>query len=147
MTATAPAMTVAQMDALLRYLPVFAQPGYAPWGPSQREDIFNALPYNGMVRSFRETYMEVCQEIHPYHRLPEDGPDVPADVEIFAHFNTVVAMQTASANQIRRLLMLCTRGEHFGFASTGDLIASGVMLAALQRLQVLRDALVSQEER
>lgn len=141
MTYNPPAMTIAQMDALLAY---FTPQGYDPWGPSQLYDFFNALPYNGMVRTFRDTYMDVCSDIHPYHLLPEDEPDVQPDASIFKRFGTVEAMQTASANQIRRLLMLCTRGEHFGFSSTGDLIASGVITAALHRLQVLRDELIQQ---
>lgn len=140
-----PAMTVAQMDALLAFLPVFTPSDYEPWGPSQLYDFFNALPYNGTVRAFRDTYMQVCKDIHPYHRLPEDGPEVTESAEIFSQFGTIEAMKTASANQIRRLLMLCTRGEHFGFSSTGDLLAAGVITAALQRLQELRAELISQE--
>jgi hypothetical protein len=134
-------MTTAQMDALLAYLPYFEQTDYSPWGASQPTDMFHALPYNATVREFRDTYMQVCDEIHPYHLLPEDGPDITEDVELFGRFASVEAMQTATANQIRRLLMLCPRKERFGFASTGNLIASGVITAALQRLQILRNQL------
>ena len=133
-----PEMTIAQMDALLAFLPAFTPKNYEPWGASQPYDFFNALPYNGTVRAFRDTYMDVCKDIHPYKRLPEDGPEVEESTAIFTQFGTIEAMQTASANQIRRLLMLCTRGEHFGFASTGDLLAAGVITAALHRLQVIR---------
>lgn len=138
-----PAMTIDQMDELLAFLPAFTPDNYEPWGPSQPYDFFNALPYNGTVRAFRDTYMRVCKDIHPYHRLPEDGPEVEESALIFKQFGTIEAMQHASANQIRRLLMLCTRGEHFGFSSTGDLIAGGVITAALHRLQQLRNELVA----
>lgn len=146
MSYTPPAMTVAQMDALLEFLPAFTPDNYDPWGPSQPYDFYNALPYNNTVRAFRNTYMDVCQEIHPYHRLPEDGPDVEESTALFKQFGTVAAMQTASANQIRRLLMLCTRGERFGFSSTGDLLAAGVITAALHRLQELRAELIAQQD-
>lgn len=139
-----PEMTVAQMDALLAFLPAFTPPNYEPWGASQPYDIFNALPYNGTVRAFRDTYKAVCKDIHPYERLPEDGPEVEESSATFTQFGTIEAMQSASANQIRRLLMLCTRGERFGSASTGNLLAAGVITAALHRLQVLRAELLPQ---
>lgn len=146
MSYTPPAMTVAQMDALLEFLPAFTPDNYEPWGPSQPYNFYNALPYNNTVQAFRSTYMEVCREIHPYNRLPEDGPDVEEGTALFKQFGTVAAMQTASANQIRRLLMLCTRGERFGFSSTGDLLAAGVITAALHRLQELRAELIAQQD-
>lgn len=139
-----PEMTIAQMDELLAFLPAFTPKNYEPWGASQPYDFFNALPYNGTVRAFRDTYMDVCKDIHPYKRLPEDGPEVEESTAIFTQFGTIEAMQTASANQIRRLLMLCTRGERFGFSSTGDLLAAGVITAALHRLLVLRAQLLEQ---
>ncbi len=141
-----PEMTVAQMDELLAFLPAFTPKNYEPWGPSQPYDFFNALHYNGTVRAFRDTYMDVCKDIHPYKRLPEDGPEVEESSAIFTQFGTIEAMQTASANQIRRLLMLCTRGERFGFSSTGDLLVAGVITAALHRLQVLYKELQSSDD-
>jgi len=83
-------------------------------------------------------YVPICASIPPYDLLPEDNGDVVAGITLYQQFATIDAMESASANQIRRLLRGCTRGEHFGFASTGDLIAAGVMAAALRRLLELR---------
>ncbi len=136
MTQNLPAMTKQQIDQLTLFLPVFEAPGFTPFLPKGEYNM--TLPYVEAVMHFRDVYVPICASIPPYDLLPEDNGDVVAGITIYQQFATIDAMERTSANQIRRLLRGCTRGEHFGFASTGDLIAAGVMAAALRRLLELR---------
>ncbi len=137
MTQNPPAMTKKQIDQLLGFLPLFEAPGFTPFLPKGEYNM--TLPYVDAVMYFREVYVPICTEVHPYELLPEDAPGTEAGIGLYGLFASCTAMESASANQIRRLLRGCTRGEHFGFASTGDLIAEGVIQAALLRLHALRD--------
>ncbi len=47
--------------------------------------------------------------------------------------------ETATLNQVRRYLMLCTRGERFCDGHVAGEFDSGALLAALRRLRVLRN--------
>ena len=136
MTQNLPAMTKQQIDQLTLYLSVFEAPGFTPF--LSKGEYNMTLPYVEAVMHFREVYVPICASIQPYDLLPEDNGDVVAGISLYHQFATIDAMESASANQIRRLLRGCTRGEHFGFASTGDLIADGVIPAALRRLIALR---------
>ncbi len=136
MTQNPPAMTKQQIDQLTLFLPVFEAPGFTPFLPKGEYNM--TLPYVDAVMHFREVYISMCTGVHPYELLPEDAPGIEAGISLLSAFATCTAMESASANQIRRVLHGCTRGEHFGFASTGDLIASGVIPAALRRLLELR---------
>lgn len=136
MTQNPPAMTKQQIDRLTRFLPIFEAAGFTPFLPKGQ---FNSIyPYVDAVMQFREIFIPLCSPVHPYELLAEDAPDIEAGIGLFGTFATAAAMESASANQIRRLLHGCTRGEHFGFSSTGDLIAAGVIPAALRRLIALR---------
>jgi hypothetical protein len=137
-----PEMTIAQMDELLAFLPSFTPENYEPGGVPQPYNFFQTLQYNRrVVRNFCNMCTVVCKDIHPYNLLPEDGLDSEDGVGLFLRFGTIEAMQTASANQIRRLFMFCNRGNQFGVASIEDLLTTGVITAALHRLQVLRIAI------
>jgi hypothetical protein len=133
-----PTMTKQQIDQLLGFLAVFEAPGFTPFLPKGEYNM--TLPYVDAVMYFREVYVPICTEVHPYELLPEDSPGTEAGLGLYGSFASCTAMESASANQIRRLLRGCTRGERFGFASTGDLLAAGVIQAALRRLHALRDS-------
>lgn len=136
MTQNPPAMTKRQIDQSLGFLAVFEAPGFTPFLPEGEYNM--TLPYVDAVMHFREVYIPMCNGVHPYKLLPEDAPILEAGVGFFRAFASCTAVESASANQIRRLLHGCTRGEHFGAASTGDLLVSGVIQAALRRLSALR---------
>ncbi len=135
MTQNPPAMTKWQIDALTPFLDTFTQPGYRPYLPEA--EMTMALPDPPEVESFRNIYLEVCQDIEPGGALAGDPPGLDP-TELYMHFSNSEAMATASANQIRRYLLVTYRGDYHGFLATANKIASGVIPAALRRLQELR---------
>lgn len=133
-----PAMTKHEIDALTPYLEIFRRPGFTAHLPRGEATYMQRYPAD--VQAFRNRFFDICRCVHPYEVLPEDPVWLEAGTGITEHDFRVDTMERASANQIRRMLMLCTRGEHFGFLTTGDMIANGVIPAALQRLIELREA-------
>ncbi|MFM2033322.1 MAG: hypothetical protein RLZZ297_2087 [Chloroflexota bacterium] len=132
-----PPMTQHEIDALTPYLTVFRRPGFVALLPPGQATYMRMYPAE--VQQFRNRFFDICRCVHPYELLPEDPPWVEEGTGITKFAFNIDAVKTASANQIRRMLMLCTRGEHFGFLTTGDLVANGVIPAALERLLALRD--------
>ena len=96
-----------------------------------------ALPDPPEVEAFRNIYLDVCQDVAPAGALPGDPPGLDP-TELYIHFSNPEAMATASANQIRRYLLVTYRGDYHGFLATANKIASGVIPAALRRLLELR---------
>ena len=130
-----PPMTKRQIDALTPFLDVFTQPGYRPYLPEA--EMTMALPDPPEVEAFRNIYLDVCQDVAPAAILAED-PHGLDPTELYIHFSNPETMATASANQIRRYLLVTYRGDYHGFLATANKIASGVIPAALRRLFELR---------
>jgi hypothetical protein len=135
MTQNPPAMTKRQIDALTPFLAIFTQPGYSPYQPEAQMTM--ALPDPPEVESFRNIYLDVCQDIEPGGDLAGDPPGLDP-MELYRHFSNPEVIATASANQIRRFLLITYRGDYHGFLATANKIASGVIPAALRRLLELR---------
>ena len=133
-----PAMTKQQIDAFTRFLRPFSVHWNEQKLPHEERDAMRIE--SDTIDDFRRIYRVVCFDVDPYQPLPEDPPDLPQGPALFHHFATLEAMETATPNQIRRLMMLCTRGEHWGTPWTKSLVSTGVAYAALKRLFALRDS-------
>ena len=130
-----PPMTKQQIDALTSFLDIFTQPGYRPYLPEA--EMTMQLPDPPEVEAFRNTYLQVCQDVMPGAILAEDPPGLDP-TELYMHYSSPEVIATASANQIRRFLLVTYRGDYHGFLATANKIASGVIPAALRRLLELR---------
>jgi hypothetical protein len=79
--------------------------------------------------------------IEPYAPLPEDPIQEGVRFSVVgAHFPPEY-FETATLDQVRRYLVLCTRGERFCDGHIASQFENGSMVAALKRLKRLRAAM------
>ncbi|MFM2309345.1 MAG: hypothetical protein RLY87_1466 [Chloroflexota bacterium] len=130
-----PPMTKSHIDALTPFLAIFSAPGYRPYLPVDKMTMQHPDPPE--VEAFRDAYLAVCTDVSPGAHLPEDPAGLDP-TELYIHFSHPDVMATASANQIRRFLLITYRGDYHGFLATANKIASGVIPAALRRLLEVR---------
>lgn len=98
--------------------------------------------YHPVVDEFIQFCYESSTFIDPYARLPEDPPMRGQDEPLTARvLTTPEHMKSASLNQIRRYLVLLTRGERFCDGYIEDQFKEGLLQAAVLRLRDLRDAM------
>lgn len=138
------------IDRMLAMLPPMEERDFVPYTwerPERRVDRgdetieLTAPLYHRVVETLWDQCYNSSAWIDPYAALPED-PDqdgIPFDV-LGAHFPPEY-FATATLNQVRRYLVLCTRGERFCSGHIAAQINSGSMLAALRRLRELREAM------
>ena len=128
--------TISDIDDLLAFLPLFRQPGRAfieRWvgGPSAKGDLVFPYPaYPADVLEFFRLAGQPCWSDYGYN--PRNAR---ATVEDDA------AMAKASLQDIRTMLTYCVRGERFGDGHWAAMLESGRVVAILERLQELRDAM------
>ena len=95
--------------------------------------------YHPVVTKLVTLLYNTSAYIDPYTPLPEDS--MPNDGTEVWHYWTDPEPETfssATLNQVRRYLVLCTRGERFCEGHIASQFESGALHAALSRLAVLR---------
>lgn len=129
-----PPITRKQVDALLRFLPLFQRPGRAfldRWGGGGRDSDDDAtMPYPvyaADVVAFFESAGQDCWSDGAYE--PEAAAAMLADD---------ARIESATMAQIRTMLTYCVRGERFSDGHWDDVLRSGRIVALLKRLQALR---------
>jgi Family of unknown function (DUF6508) len=128
---------IENINALLPFLPEFSQTekDFVTWrSATPREDGVSTLPYPDyapIVDQFRQL---VSQEFWcDYHYQS-------AEVDAMLGDETRIAI--ASLEQVKSMLTYFVRGERFCDGLQNRMIREGQIAAMLQRLQVLRDALL-----
>lgn len=140
---------VADIDKMVELLPIIEAPEFQPhiW-PDLPDIIENGtrirqMPYpvyHEVVDRMWKLLYETSAYIDPYAPQPEDPNQdgVPFSV-MGAHFPPEY-FDTATLNQVRRYLVLCTRGERFCDGHIASQFESGSIQAALRRLRTFREA-------
>ena len=138
----------ADIDKILDLLPIIDAPGFQShvW-PDLPDIIENGtrimqMPYptyHEVVDQIWKLLYETSAYIDPYAPLPEDPTQegVPFSV-MGAHFPPQY-FEAATLNQVRRYLVLCTRGERFCDGHIASQFECGSLQAALHRLRQLRE--------
>ena len=111
------------IDTMLEFLPMMEEPGFiaATWTvPEKRDASGNPV---------------MCW---PYALLPEDPKGLEPGTDVLKVLQSVGDMEKASLGQIRRYLVLCTRGERFCDGYIAGQFESGLIQAALRRLEQIR---------
>jgi hypothetical protein len=138
------------IDELLAFLPIFEDPNFVPfvWPPLRKSIIdgkeVTHMPYpeyDPRVDDFWSTLARSGGRVHPYKSLPEDPTQEGITFSVMGAYFPIEYFETATINQVRRYLSLCTRGERFCDGHIASQFESGTLLAALHRLRHLRDAM------
>jgi hypothetical protein len=79
--------------------------------------------------------------IDAYAPLPEDPTRDGIPFSVLGTSFRLEYFETATLNQVRRYLDLCTRGERFCDGHVAGELESGTILAALRRLRDLRSTM------
>lgn len=143
-------ITPADIEAVLSLKPIFDSlsveefRSWNGWEPMNLPEGGRALhvpypDYHPVVSQWFELLYKTPFYIDPYAPLPEDPtPDgVPFSV-MGAHFPPEY-FQNASLDQVRRYMLLCTRGEKFCDGHIAGEFESGVIQAAFARLEQLME--------
>jgi hypothetical protein len=134
------------IDRMLELLAIFEAPDFraAAWPKLEPRvvegRVVHPMPYpiyHPAVDRYRSLCWQTTCALDPYAALPED----PEGVETIEVLKTREAMERATLNQIRRYFALCTRAERFCDGYIDGQFETGVFLAALRRVRVLRDAM------
>jgi len=130
-----PEITPADIEALLRFLPVFSRPGVEyilRWAGGERTeegDISTPYPvYADEVPAFFALAGQPCWSDFTYH---------PA--EACALLEDDARLATATLAQCKTLLTYCVRGERFCDGFWGELLRSGKLVKLLERLAALQE--------
>lgn len=140
--------SIRDIDRMLELLTVIEAPGFVAYSwPDLPERIENGVKvlqmpypaYHEVVGQFWKVLYDTSAYIDPYAALPEDPTQegIPFSV-LGAHFPAAY-FETATLNQVRRYLVLCTRGERFCDGHIASQFKSGSIPAALRRLRALRE--------
>lgn len=116
-----PRPTLEEMDDLLRFLPVLAQPG----------------------RSFMTAPRQYMPDVQAFFRRAGSGWWSDPDYEPTRAARMLAdddAVGRATLQEVRAMLTCCVRGERFGDGYWEGILQSGRVVALLRRLQVLREA-------
>lgn len=141
---------VEDIDSILELLKVVESPDLVAFTwPDLPERVENGVTelqmpypvYHEVVDQLWKLLYETTAYIDPYAPLPEDPTQegIPFSV-LGAHFPPDY-FETATLNQVRRYLVLCTRGERFCDGHIAGEFESGSFHAALRRLRRLRSKL------
>lgn len=136
------------IDETLAYLAIFEDPSFVPfvWEPMRPiiKDGKEIWPmpyptYDKKVDNFWRTFAKTGGFIHPYNPLPEDPTQDGITFSVLgAHF-PIEYFETATLNQVRRYLSLCTRGERFCDGHIAGQFENGCIVAALRRVAALKE--------
>lgn len=129
-------ITKAEMDELLRFLPLFDVPGRDFYGRcaggERTADGAITMPYLVYLDDVVEFYRlagQPCWSDYGYE--PREAARMLAD-EAF--------IRRATLDELKTMLTYCVRGERFSDGHWGAMLESGKVIALLKRLQVLRDS-------
>ena len=127
--------TRAQVDQLLRYLPLFEVPDRTfveRWaGGKETPDGAITVPYPVYpedVLAFYQLAGQPCWSDYSYR--PREAARMLADES---------AIRRATLTEIKTMLTYCVRGERFGDGHWAAMLESGKVVALLKRLRALRD--------
>jgi hypothetical protein len=127
-------ITPGDIDALLRFLPLFDVPGrsFAHWPePAKPRGGAIAFPYPKYPDDVREFYRLAgsgCWQDFGYS--PQKSSAMLADPE---------RVRNATLLEVRSMLTFCVRSERFGDGSWEHWLRKGYVVALLKRLQALRE--------
>lgn len=139
---------VEDIDLMLELLPIVEKPGFQAhsWpDPPVTSDAdgkrIYRMPYpnyHEAVERFRTLVYSTSAAIDPYAALPEDPTQDGVPFSVAGTHYPLEYFENATLNQIRRYLVLCTRGERFCDGHIASQFDSGAFQAALRRLRDLR---------
>jgi hypothetical protein len=128
-------ITRAQIDELLRFLPLFDVPErtyFAEWaGGEKSADGTVTMPYPVYPEDVVQFYWiagQPCWSDYGYE--PREAARMLAD-EAF--------IRRATLDEVKTMLTYCVRGERFSDGHWGAMLESGKVVALLKRLRVLRE--------
>jgi hypothetical protein len=129
---------VEQLEAILRFLPVFEQPGY---GFGEWESPKGQLPFYSMSHEARDfvqaLYEEKIVTSFDWPSWQEEARRYIADPK---------ALETADLLTLRKLLTMHLRKERFAEGHLADMLESGHITAILRRLRTIREQLAEKRE-
>lgn len=128
------AVTIEDMDALLRFLPLFEDPGrqyiVGSGGGQPTGDGAVTVRYPIYSREVLEFYRlagQACWSDYAYD--PREASRMLADAD---------RIERASLAELKTMLTYCVRGERFCDGLWAEMLRAGHIAALLRRLQVLR---------
>lgn len=132
-----PPITLEQLDAVLRFLPVFEQPGYS-YGE-----------WVGLSDAHRRPYYDSSPEVLAFlQALTREGIVAPFDWMAWSQeadrlYRDPAALATADLDTLRRLLTSHVRADRYGEGLLADMLEEGHITAILRRLAELRAEMAS----
>lgn len=135
------------IDTMLEFLPMMEEPGFvaATWPvPEKRDASGNPVmcwpypSYHPLIHEFISLCYKTSIYTDPYALLPEDPKGLEPGIDVLKVLQSVGDMEKASLGQVRRYLVLCTRGERFCDGYIAGQFESGLIQAALRRLKQIR---------
>jgi hypothetical protein len=138
------------IDKMLEFLPIIEAPDFQShiW-PDLPDVIENGtriiqVPYpvyHEVVDWMWKLLYETSAYSDPYAPLPEDQIQDGLPVPVLSTQFSAEYFETATLNQVRRYLVLCTRGERFCDGHIATQFRTGSIQAALMRLKQLRSSM------
>jgi len=138
--------TVEDMDALLRFLPIFQQEGYSPvvdWRAGTGKEVADPESEEGTVVVHQLGYPEYRDEVREFFDILADSPIVDRSYDPCTAGEMIDEsgfIERANLDQVRQMLTFCFRGERFCDGHWEAMIEEGVLQRLLMRLAELRDA-------
>ena len=137
------------IDQMLDLLPIIQAPDFVaftwPELPARIENGKRVIQmpypiYHEVVNKFWKLVYDTSAFIDPYAPLPEDPTQEGIPFSVLGTNFEPEYFQTATLNQVRRYLVLCTRGERFCDGYIANQFESGAFESALLRVKELRFA-------
>lgn len=134
------------IDQMLDLLAVMEEPGFVPyeWWTQPKDDLpENAISmsfpnYHPVVQRMTELLYRTSAYIDPYAPLPEDPTQEGVPFSVMGASFPTEYFATATLDQVRRYLVLLTRGERFCDGHIAGEFDGGRVVAALRRVRELR---------
>ena len=132
-----PPITVENLDAVLRFLPIFQQPGYS-YGE-----------WVNLTDAHRRPYYDAGPDVTAFlQALSREGIVAPFDWMAWSSeadrlYRHPEALAVADLDTLRRLLTSHVRADRFGEGHLADMLEEGHITAILRRLAELRAAMES----
>lgn len=137
---------VRDIDRMLQLLDEIERPGfvaYTLWTQPKESIEPNSIPmtfpdYHPVVKELIDLLYKSSAWIDPYAALPEDPVQEDVPFSVLGVSYSLAYFETATLNQVRRYLVLLSRGERFCDGHIAGEFNRGAVLAALRRLRALR---------
>lgn len=125
---------IQQIDAILRFLPIFEDPGYAFGEWTEQEAGRPSFSFNPQTREF----IRALEEQNILVRF-----DWMAWRNVAKRYEDPKVLRTADLATVRRLLTLHVRADRFVQGHLATVLESGQIKTFLRRLKEIRDERVS----